>query len=619
MRHPIVHLLAIAGSILVGCVPIQQDGPESAQPLSLTLLHINDHHSHLDSHPLYYAVDALELEASTRAGNAPDEVQLHYGGFAALTALTHERREQHPDAVTLHAGDAITGTPYFTLFEGEADAALMNSLCFDFFVPGNHEFDQGDAGLARFLDFLAEGDCDTEVLAANIVPGPDSPLQKHPFKPYGLKTIKGQKVAFIGIDIADKTRTSSSPDPDTRFLDERDSAQRTIDQLRDQGVDKVVLLTHYQYANDQRLATELSGVDVIVGGDSHTLLGGDNLRELGLSPEGDYPTLARDRDGNPVCIVQAWHHSHLLGELQVQFDRDGHVSECTGHPRLPVIPEMEYAHTADHWRPLSRADQAVVRQHLQQFPEITVIEPDPDARRLLGEFSQAVEKLQSEVIGTATETLCLARIPGDSASTACPPEQTARHGSDIAQQVARSFMEQVPEAEIALQNAGGVRTDLRAGEITLADAYRLLPFGNTLILFDISGEELKTQLEEAVSYALSRGGSSGAYPYASGLRFEVDPSREAGQRVFNVQVNPRLAGDWTAIEPDRQYRLTVNSFIATGGDGYEGLARKYQRREYTNTGLDYAQSFIDHVRALDDAGQPLAKPDPAHYSTHRFH
>jgi hypothetical protein len=115
---------------------------------SLTILHINDHHSHLAGQSFAFDVAGLELESGAQS------VTVEYGGMPRLTTLFAERGRAHENVLKLHAGDAITGTLYYTGFEGEADAAMMGGICFDAFAIGNHEFDHGDQGLAGFLAAL---------------------------------------------------------------------------------------------------------------------------------------------------------------------------------------------------------------------------------------------------------------------------------------------------------------------------------------------------------------------------------------------------------------------------------------------------------------------------------
>jgi len=259
----------------------------------LTILHINDHHSHLQ------ADGRMDL---TLAG---ERTRVRSGGFPALVTKFKDLAAQNKNVLKLHAGDAITGDLYYTLFKGKADAALMNEICFDAFALGNHEFDDGDAGLAAFLDELKSGDCKTEVLAANVKPEVGvSALAKTSatdyFTPHHVFERGGMKIGVIGIDIANKTKQSSSPDETTMFADELTTAQAEIDMLTAQGVQHIVLLPHYQYENDLALAKALKGVDVIIGGDSHTLLG--DFADLGKTPPGHIQQLLQARAGRQFVL-----------------------------------------------------------------------------------------------------------------------------------------------------------------------------------------------------------------------------------------------------------------------------------------------------------------------------
>lgn len=142
---------------------------------------------------------------------------------------------------------------------------------------------------------------------------------------------------MVGLTVAQKTKISSSPDADTTFENETAAAQRQIDVLRAQGVNKIVLLSYIGYDLDKQVAAQLSGVDVVVGGDSHTLLGPDALKASGVgNPAGSYPTRLTDKDGKTVCVVQAWEYAQAVGELKVTFDERGDVQSCTGTPHVLI-------------------------------------------------------------------------------------------------------------------------------------------------------------------------------------------------------------------------------------------------------------------------------------------
>src|SRR5690606_20693303 len=239
------------------------------------------------------------------------------------------------------AGDALTGTLYFNRAGalGEADAAMMNTICFDAFTLGNHEFDKGDTALKQWLDMLHSADCQTPVLSANVRFGEASAL--HPSRapgvvqPYTVVERSGQRIGIVGLTIAEKTKVSSLPDPDTTFEDETVAAQRAIDALTAQGTNKIILLSHIGYPYDKRVLAQLSGVDVVIGGDSHSLLGPESLRDYGAGvPVGPYAQSLRNRDGDPVCLRQAAEYAQVVGEMQVSSDAEGLVIASSGTPHV---------------------------------------------------------------------------------------------------------------------------------------------------------------------------------------------------------------------------------------------------------------------------------------------
>ena len=595
-----------------------------SKAMDLTILHMNDHHSHIEADDFDFSVSELGLTTTNEAGEAIAEVEVKFGGFPMLKSLFDDLEAQHENVIKLHAGDAITGTLYYSLFNGEADAAVMNEICFDAFALGNHEFDDGDAGLARFLNFLRAGTCDTPVLAANVAPGEGSAIEQGYIQPYTIIKRSGQQIGVVGIDIAGKTKNSSSPDETTQFLDEIKTAQSTINTLTEMGVDKIILLTHYGLSNDIALASAVSGVDVIIGGDSHTLLGNqETFARFGFNPIGPYPAQrmvdgntvpVTDADGNMVCVAQAWEYAKLMGKLEVSFDDNGVVTSCGGHPYMPVTTEYTYEFNDNENRTLTGGDAVLVTNALTSMSEVAVTTPDPVVTSLISGFEAQVEVLEQTVIGTVAEDLCLERFPGQGRSTICDRSVTYNRGSDISNIVAKAFMTVTPTADIGLQNGGGVRVDVATGDFTIASAFTLLPFSNTLVTFDMTGEQIVAVLEEALANTIDNQGSSGSYPYASGLRFDVDASAAFGSRISNVEVNSRIAGDWTAIDMTATYKVVTNDFIGGGRDGYTTLGTLTSENTFT----EYAQGFIDYVQQLTAAGESVSKLPEAEYSTKSY-
>ena len=554
----------------------------------LTILHINDHHSHLE------ADGGLDLVLGD------EKTRVRSGGFPALVTKFKELEAANQSVLKLHAGDAISGDLYYTLFKGEADAALMNEVCFDAFALGNHEFDDGDAGLKRFLDYLNDGSCNTAILGANVKPEVGvSPLTKQTATDYIIPHViierGGMKIGIIGIDIANKTKMSSSPDETTIFTDETITAQAEINILKAKGINHIILLTHYQYENDIALAQALSGVDVIIGGDSHSLLG--DFSALDQKSEGPYPTVSKDSDGNQVCIAQAWQYSQILGELQVSFDDKGNVTDCSGTPHMMLADSFRRKNADGQRVELDGTARDAAIATVNAHPNLSIVAEDESAAVRLAGFAGQVDELKQTIIGKIASPLCLERIPGQGRSKICQPADTAKNGSDISNLVAHAFRDMSRTGDIAIQNGGGVRIDVAAGDYSIGDAYQLLPFANTLVELQMTGAEIHQVLEEALDYALTPDGSTGAYPYAAGLRWHIDASKPKGKRFSAIEFKGPLDKNWSALDKKRSYKVITNNYIAGGRDGYLTFKTVSDDGRLVDTYLDYAQSFVDYVSA----------------------
>jgi 5'-nucleotidase/UDP-sugar diphosphatase len=597
---------AMAAAVLMGCGG--SDEP-TYKPLELNIAHINDHHSQLDA----FAATELTLDGVA--------TQVELGGLARQTAL-FKSVAGAKNLLKIHAGDAVTGSLYYTFFKGAVDAQMMNTVCFDAFTPGNHEFDDGDGVLKGFLDELAKGTCKTSVVSSNVVPATGSPLAPTggtPYlKPYVIKEVDGIKVGMIGITIAGKTVNSSRPLATTTFNDEVTSAQKAIDELKAQGIRHIVAITHQGYDADKALASRLTDVDVIIGGDSHTLLG--DFKAVGITTSsGAYPTVITNKSGETVCIGQAWEYSKAFGLMNVQFNESGAVKSCGGKATLLIGDQFKRKDAAGAWQTVSDTVRTTLLANLAaNQPLVKVVTPDAAAVTTLQTYANQVNAEKAKPIGTATEALCLVRMPGEStnrsAGTAgCESANTLARGSDAAQAVAEAFLFASKRAQFALQNAGGVRVPVAAGSLNMNTAFTLLPFTNVLVEMEVTGKEVVGALEDGVANYLDLAQSNGSHPYAAGLRWDLDMSKAKGQRFTNVQVRDRVTGVWAALDLTKTYVLVTNDFMAAGKDGYTTLGVAYNAGRYVNTYLLYTQSFVDYVLAKGS----IARPARADYSHQR--
>ncbi|WP_396268460.1 5'-nucleotidase C-terminal domain-containing protein [Ideonella sp.] len=611
MKH-LITLKTIAWATLCATALTACGGSDdsSSEPsfaaIELNIAHINDHHSQLEP----FALQELTLNGVA--------TQVDLGSFARQTALFKKAEAEKKNLLKIHAGDAVTGTLYYTFYKGEADAKMMNTICFDAFALGNHEFDDGDAVLANFLDTLITGPCKTPVLAANVAPKLGTPLAPRTVNdyllPYSIKTIEGVKVAMIGIDIKDKTVNSSRPLDSTTFSDELSTAQATINNLKTaQGVRHIVLVTHQGFERDKAMAAQLTDVDVIIGGDSHSLLG--DFSTQGLTSSGAYPTVLKNKDGHTVCVGQAWEYAKAFGMMNVKFNAQGTVDSCSGQASLVIGDNFKRKDAAGAWQTLADADKSALVTALASQPAVKVTTPDTAAAAVLKSYTDRIALEKAKVIGTASQSLCLVRVPGESTNRSagvagCETANTLAQGSDAAQVVAESFLASSKRASFALQNAGGVRVPIAAGPLSMNTAFTVLPFTNVIVEMDLSGQEVVNALEDAVANHLDALQSSGSHPYAAGLRWNLDMSKAKGSRFSNVQVRDKATGAWSAIDLSKTYVLATNDFIASGKDGYTALGTAYTAGRFVNTYLLYTQTFADWVTLKGT----VARPARAEYS-----
>ena len=432
---------------------------------------------------------------------------------------------------------------------------------------------------------------------------------------------------MIGLTIASKTKNASQPNADTMFADEIATAQKEIDAYKAQGIKNIILQTHVGYDLDQKLATSLTDVDVIIGGDSHTLLGPDSLKKYGMSPEGAYPTQLKNKDGQLVCVAQAWQYSYIVGDLNVKFDKNGNIERCNGTPH--VLIGDQFTRTAKDAQAVTETEKlSILKQFKTDLVPFTVIQPLQKTLDILKPYQEQKQKFAQEIVGQATAPLCSRRVPGtqrdvnrSTLGDVCNKNtHVDQHGGDIQQIIAEAFLQQGKvffAADISFQNGGGVREDVAPGDVTVGKIYNVLPFKNTLVRLDLTGAEVKATLEDAIDAVIAQN-NTGSYPYTGGLRWHVDLSKTKGQRLSQIQVR-NASGQYENIDLGKTYKIITIDFLANGGDYYTTLKTITGSRRM-DVGLDYAEAFLKYVQSLP--GQTgLKKINPlstTEYSTQSF-
>ena len=559
------------------------------QPFVLNIAHMNDTHSKFDP------VDAtLRNPALVAEGVQNGTVYTRLGGYPRLLSMTKtwqaDAQRRNQAMLTLHGGDAWQGSGYFKLNEGMANADLLNQFGFDAMVLGNHEFDLNNQKLARFIQAV-----NFPMLAANMDASQEPVLNGIAnLKPFVLFAFDGNQktsvadldrlpkgkavVAVVGLLLEDMSDISPTTGK-LRFAKEVASAQATVDLLKSKGVTKVVLLTHLGNQRDLELAAQVNGIDVIVGGHSHSLLGDFSNVGMGKSTT-RYAQMVTNPDGvGRTCVVQAGSDSEAVGKVQVTFAGDGRVSACAGKNTL--LASNEFYGDASRRQPLSEKAREKVIRFVDRQGNLQRVDEDIRLRAFVDiRYKPALEQAYGQVIASVPGTLINPRRPGDNKS--------GIHGSEVAPLVSESqfwWANSAPvqallgkRVDFALTSVGGVRTEIAAGEWREGEAgLTLLPFKNPLTVLTLRGSDVRALVSETVTATLPAGSHAGKFPYGSRLRY-VFQETVANKQGELVQLDWQdQNGQWQPIRDDVRYRVVMNSYCANGNDGWDALFRAQQQ------------------------------------------
>ena len=535
--------------------------------VQLTILHMNDTHGH-----------AWAFNEWRNPG---------IGGFAAIATLVKEIKQEVESkgghVLLLHAGDINTGVPESDLLDAVPDITALNMMGVDAMTLGNHEFDKprsvlemqmklaefpflsanivtkevwydeytaqkGDTlwklweekgkGLSwdKFVEKFKEfNKTDSTVLVAGkTYKIPKYVGRKNFAQPYVIKDFGDLKVAIIGLTTEETKILEPIYIYDLDFIDAAKAAQKYIDELKDK-VDLIVLLTHLgwgepsgNYNTSFSLARKIKcSKAVIVDGHSH---------DLGM------------KTINGITIVQAGYYTKWLGRLDLEIE-NGKV-------------------TVKNWKAypinLKKYDKAT-KTYSYEWKEI---KPDPMIEKALAGFKALGGKELDKVIGVTKILLDGERAHIRSRST------------NLGNLVADAIRWKA-KADVALTNGGGIRASLKPGPITMRDILTVHPFGNTIYVMKLTGDQIMKVLE----YTATIQPGKGAWPQISGMTVKIKDGK-----VVDVKVNGK------PLDPKKVYVFATNSYLAGGGDGYSML-KEWSGQGY-DTGFTLANAIVEYIKEV---------------------
>jgi 5'-nucleotidase len=535
------------GLLLLACThtaPSPSGPPEPPRRVQVQVLAVNDLHGHLEP--------PAGATGQVRVG----QERVDAGGAAFLARHLATQRATHPNTVVVAAGDLIGGSPLLSaLFHDEPTIEALNLAGLELAAVGNHEFDEGTAELRR----MQAGGCHPkegcqdgtpfdgarfQFLAANVTTEEGRTL----FPPHAVRTFEGVKVAFIGMTLEG---TPEIVDPvgvaGLRFRDEVETVNALVPELKRQGVEAIVVVVHE-------------------GG----LQAGSYDGCEGIS--GPIVAIAQGVDDEVDALITG--HTHQAYNCVIDGKR---VTSASSYGRL--FTDLDLV--------LDAATGEVVESTARNVIVTRDVEPHPEVTALVERYKGLAAPLRLRVIGRVTEVL---RQP----DARRWPSGESTMGNTIADSQREAT--RAPErggAQVAFMNPGGIRAELDAGDVTYDEAFTVQPFGNTLVTMTLTGAQLHTLLEQQ----WREDGHTRILQPSQGFSYTYKASAPVGQKVDAAS----LMLDGARVEPAKRYRVTVNSFLATGGDGFLVLAEGTER---VGGPVD-----VDALEAWLRQNQPLSPPD----------
>ena len=582
--HPLLKVNALGFIVLAltACNDNDDQNSSATQPerqnQSINILAFNDFHGNLEPPKRF-----IEAEDPTDTNKS---VRIPVGGVSYFADAINKLRAQYPNNAVVSAGDLISASPLTSsLFLDEPTIETMNEIKIDFNAVGNHEFDRGTDELRR----LQNGGCQQytttkpcqinkdfagakfNFLAANVSLKADP--KRTLFPAYKIKRYGNIPVAFIGLTLeATPTIVSAAGIKDVDFHDEAETVNSLIPELKKQGVEAIVVVVHEGVAPSTKfnaktcagLSGPLTGildrldtaVDVVVSGHTHQ------------SYICDYSTLNPQK---PFLLTSAGQYGTAITNIKLELDgKTGDVIKKDAQ-QVPIQSEAYTSGT-------TTVNLTNLYEKFNKTPSIEAI---------LDKYRQAVTTISARIVGTATTVIN--RNAAESGETAL--------GNLIADaQQAAALTASNQGSDFTLMNPGGVRADLQTNsnnQITFGDVFAVQPFGNSIVTLSLTGQQIRELLEQQWSVANAE--RPRILQPSKELSYAYKKDATAVPRATQIMISGQ------ALMDSKSYRVTVNSFIADGGDNFTVLTKGTNR---VGGGQD-----IDALEKYINQNSPVQAPE----------
>ncbi|ETI69712.1 bifunctional 2',3'-cyclic nucleotide 2'-phosphodiesterase/3'-nucleotidase precursor protein [Neobacillus vireti LMG 21834] len=505
---------------------------ELDQNVHVQLLGINDFHGQLDTWK-------TNKDAQ---GNVTSVV----GGIEYLAAYLKDRKATNPaNTLMVQAGDLVGASPPVSaLLQDEPTIRFMNEIGMDVGTIGNHEFDEGVAEMLRLINggshektkqyeekYGKFTGADMKYTVANVV---DEKTNKPILPPYVVKEVDGVKIGFIGV-VTTSTPTIVIPSgvAGVKFTDEVTAINKYTKELKEQGIKSIVVLAH-NAGSSKTDGTGATGdvVDIAKKVDSEVdvIFGAHDHAYLNAK--------VKDDTGKEKLLVQAYSYGQAFSDVNLTID--------------PVTKDI-----------VASQAEIVMTDHAK-------ITPDAKVKAKLDGYQEDIKPIVSKPVG---ET-------GAELSKAANPD-----GESVLGNVIADGMRTINHTDFAFMNSGGIRNPVPQGVVTWGDLFKVMPFGNDNVTMKITGEQVRILLNQQFQAPPSYD----KIMAISGLRYTWTNKKDYGEKVLDIYLP-----NGKKIDPKAEYSITVNNFMADGGDGFTVL-REGKNRVTAGVDLD---EFVAYFKTL---------------------
>ncbi|WP_270940552.1 cell wall-binding repeat-containing protein [Romboutsia lituseburensis] len=547
--------IALSAGLIIPMIPTSTANAQG-NTVDVKLLSFNDLHGQYDADPKYG------------------------GGIDNLSAYLKKIQSENKNTLTMSAGDAVGGSPAVAaLKQDQPTLEILKEMNVDIVTSGNHEYDEGITELARLvqggkhasgLDWA--GSEDLGWITSNVVANKDLKFGNKDIKkgepilnPYTVKEFDGVKVGVIGVvttDTAKKVVPNGIKDVD--FIDEVQAIDKYSEELKAQGVKTIVVLSHVPAKTDKDTGKliDLSGesdiydisqkvndeVDVIIAADNH-----------------DYANSVVKREGkDDIIVTEAYSKGQNIGEIDLTIDKTTGDVVSGKSNIIPVDPKK--------------------------------ITADAKVTNIVQKAAEDVKPMLERKVGYAEE-----EIP----RTIDNDHGEAELGRMIAEAQLWAVRDKGEDIDISLMNIGGVRSELKAGDVTYEDVYTIQPFSNDLTKLTLTGAQLKEILEKQEIHDWIVGQEEGKYNrprmlQIDGFTYKWHPEKKDGKWVVKIDSINLKDENKTQVKDDTKLNCVANIFLAQGGDGFDTF--KESKYEVVMGDLEAFEKYTEKFSKEDRNG-----------------